>query len=206
MKPTKTTSKSKKSRLQLLHQYYTYTGFYNFIWTAIKGALPYVIAFIAAIIVANQFMDVNATLARLTEMLPIYGVLAFFFTSESLLGLVPPEIFIVWAGKMLNPWLFLGALATLSYFGGLVSYYIGLLITKKPAVHSYIETKMAKELKNSKKWGGFLIIVGALLPVPFSLSCMAAGIIEFPFKGVVRYGALRFVRFAIYGVIIFNVL
>ncbi len=139
-------------------------------------------------------------------MLPIYGVLAFFFTSEALFGLIPPEIFIAWSTKMSSPWLYLTILAFLSYFGGLVSYYLGLLITKRPAVHNYIETKMAKQLRNSKKWGGFLIIVGALLPVPFSMSCMAAGIIEYPFKGVVRYGALRIVRFAIYGVIIFNVI
>ena len=206
MKPTKTRSKSEKSRLQLLHQYYTYTGFYTFVGNAVKKALPYVAALIMLIVVINQFVDINAALLSITEALPIYGVLAFFFTSESLLGLVPPEIFIVWSGKMANPWVFLSVLAILSYLGGLVSYYLGHLMTKKPAVHNYIEAKMEKQLKNSKKWGGFLIIVGALLPVPFSLSCMAAGLIEFPFKKVMLFGSLRLVRIAIYGVIIFNVL
>ena len=133
-------------------------------------------------------------------------MLAGFFAAESLLGIVPPEIFIIWAGKMAYPWLFLAALAVLSYFGGLMSYYLGHLMTKKPKVHNYIEAKMEKQLINSKKWGGFLIVVGALLPVPFSLSCMAAGLIEFPFKKVMLFGSLRFVRFAIYGIIIFNVL
>ena len=65
---------------------------------------------------------------------------------------------------------------------------------------------MAKHIKNTRKWGGFLIMVGAVLPLPFSIACMAAGIIEFPFKNVMLYGALRFLRFAIYGLIIFNVL
>ncbi|MFD2823521.1 YqaA family protein [Lacinutrix iliipiscaria] len=206
MKPTKTRPKSEKSRLQLLHQYYTYTGFYTFVGNAIKKALPYVTALIILLAVINQFVDINAMLVSITQALPTYGVLAFFFTSEALLGLVPPEIFIVWAGKMTNPWLFLSVLAILSYLGGLVSYYLGHLMTKKPAVHNYIEAKMEKQLKNSKKWGGFLIIVGALLPVPFSVSCMAAGLIEFPFKKVMGFGALRLVRFAIYGLIIFNVI
>ena len=206
MKPTKTPSKSEKSRLQLLHQYYTYTGFYTFVWNAIKKALPYVGAFCMLVAIINQFVDINAILLRITEALPVYGVLAFFFTSEAILGLVPPEIFIVWSGKMANPWLFLTVLAFLSYFGGLVSYYLGHLMTKKPAIHNYIEVKMEKHLKKSKKWGGFLIIVGALLPVPFSISCMAAGLIEFPFKKVMRYGSLRLIRIAFYGFIIFNVL
>ena len=64
---------------------------------------------------------------------------------------------------------------------------------------------MAKNLKNIRKWGGFLILVGALLPLPFSISCMAAGIIQYPLKNVVLFGLFRFVRFALYGWAIFNV-
>lgn len=204
MKP-KSKSKTEKKRWKLLHQYYSYTGFYNFVWQAVKKALPFIVLVVAAIYVVNHYYDINAALVHLTETLPVYGVLGFFFVSETVLGLVPPEIFIAWAGKMDYPWLFLGFLASLSYLGGLVSYYIGYIITKIPKVHNYLEVKMAKQLKNSKKWGGFLIVVGALLPLPFSISCMAAGIIEFPFKSVALYGSLRFLRFLIYGLVIFHV-
>lgn len=206
MKPTRTRSASEKSRLQLLHQYYSYTGFYDFIWSAIKTALPYIVAFIAAIFITNQFVDINASLVALTEILPVFGVLSFFYLSETILGLIPPEICIAWAGKMASPWYFLTILAGLSYFGGLTSYCLGQIFTKIPSVHRYLEVKMKKQLKNSKKWGGFLIIIGALLPVPFAISCMTAGIIKFPFKSVMFYGSLRILRIFIYGFIIFNVL
>ena len=202
----KSKPKAAKTRWQLLHQYYSYTGFYNFVWQAVKKALPYIIVIVIAVYTLNHFWDINNALIRLTEILPSYGVLSFFFVSETLLGLIPPEIFIAWAGKMYSPWFYLSLLALLSYGGGLVSYWMGRSITKMPAVHNYLETKMEKQLKNSKKWGGFLIVVGALLPLPFSISCIAAGIIEFPFKNVMLYGSLRLVRFAIYGLIIFNVL
>jgi membrane protein YqaA with SNARE-associated domain len=59
-------------------------------------------------------------------------------------------------------------------------------------------------MKNTTKWGGFLIVVGALLPIPFSITCMAAGMIKYPIKGVLIFGSLRFVRFAIYGIAIFQ--
>lgn len=205
MKP-RTRTKSGKSRLQLLHQYYAYTGFYAFVWQAVRKALPYIVAIILAIYAINHFFDISGALTRLTEILPKYGVLSFFFVSETILGLVPPEIFIAWAGKMHNPWLYLGLLAILSYGGGLLSYWIGHSITKMPLVHDYLEMKMEKQLKNSRKWGGFLIIAGALLPLPFSISCIAAGVIIFPFKNVVLYGSLRLLRFVGYGLIIFNVL
>lgn len=205
MKP-KPKTKADKSKLQLLHQYYSYTGFYKFVWEAIKKASPYIIGVVILVYTVNHFYNINDALTRLTEILPAYGVLSFFFVSETLLGLVPPEIFIAWSGKMHNPWLYLSLLAVLSYGGGLLSYWMGRTITKIPSVHKYLEVKMEKQLKNSKKWGGFLIMVGAVLPLPFSIACIAAGIIEFPFKNVVLYGTLRFVRFAIYGFIIFSAL
>ncbi|MFD1613872.1 YqaA family protein [Gelatiniphilus marinus] len=203
---SKQKSKVGKSRLKLLHQYYTYTGFYTFVWQAVKKALPYIIALVIAVYTINHFFNINEALTRLTEILPVFGVLSFFFVSETLLGLIPPEVFIAWAGKMYSPWFYLSLLAILSYCGGLLSYWMGRTITKIPSVHNYLEVKMEKQLKNSKKWGGFLIIVGALLPLPFSVSCIAAGIIKFPFKNVVLYGSLRLLRFAIYGLIIFNAL
>lgn len=206
MKPKPRTKSSEKSRLLLLHQYYNYTGFYSFVWQAVTKSLPYIIGIVALVYTVNHFFDINKALVHLTEILPAYGVLSFFFVSETLLGLIPPEIFIAWAGKMFSPWLYLSILGVLSYGGGLLAYWMGRSITKMPSVHNYLETKMEKQLKNSKKWGGFLIIVGALLPLPFSISCIAAGIIEFPFKNVMLYGSLRLLRFAIYGLIIFNVL
>lgn len=198
-------SKSNKSRLQLLHQYYNYTGFYTFVWNSIKKALPIIALFVALVYAVDYFFGINKALVHLTDILPAFGVLSFFFTSEVFLGLIPPEIFIAWAGKMNNPWFYLSVIAILSYVAGLIAYWLGIYITKIPKVHSYLETKMKKQLKNSRKWGGFLIVVGALLPLPFSISCMAAGLIEFPFKNVMLYGSLRLLRFAIYGIIIFNV-
>ncbi|SFZ91629.1 membrane protein YqaA, SNARE-associated domain [Flaviramulus basaltis] len=203
MKPK---SKIEKTRLQLLHQYYSYTGFYTFVWNAIKKASPYIILIVGIVYLINHFFDINKALTHLTEVLPAYGVLSFFFVSETLLGIIPPEIFIAWAGKMYSPWFYLSLLAILSYAGGLLSYWMGRSITNIPSIHNYLEVKMEKQLKNSKKWGGFLIVVGAVLPLPFSISCIAAGIIKFPFKSVMLYGSLRLLRFAIYGLIIFNVL
>lgn len=205
MKP-KSKPKTGKTRMQLLHQYYSYTGFYSFVWQSVKKALPYILVLIAAVVLVNHFFDINNSLVRLTEILPIPGVLSVFFISETLLGLIPPEIFIAWSGKLNTPWLYLSILALLSYGGGLISYWLGRLITKIPFVHDYLEVKMEKQLKNSKKWGGFLIMVGALLPLPFSIACLAAGIIKFSFNNVMLYGSLRLVRFAIYGLLIFNVL
>ncbi|MCD6543316.1 MAG: VTT domain-containing protein, partial [Flavobacteriaceae bacterium] len=132
-------------------------------------------------------------------------IFILFFASESFLGLIPPEIFIAWAGKSASPILFLSFLALLSYMGGIVSFFIGISISKTQSVKEYLEVKMKKHLKNIKKWGGVLIVVGALLPIPFSITSIAAGIINYKFSNYLLFGLLRFVRFYLYAAVIFHV-
>jgi membrane protein YqaA with SNARE-associated domain len=195
----------KKSRAKLLHQYYSYTGFYTFIGNSLKKAILPVLIVVTALILFNKYVyNINDALQSITEIFSPTGILITFFTSESLLGLIPPEIFIAWSKKTSNPVFNLALLAVLSYIGGIVSFFLGKAALKIESVKNYLEVKMAKSLKNTSKWGGFLIIVGALLPIPFSITCMAAGMIKFPLKGVLLYGSLRFIRFAIYGIAIFN--
>lgn len=195
----------KKSRIRLLHQYYSYTGFYTFVWNSIKKAIIPILLFVGALWAIDRYLlDIEEMLVTITETYAPVEVLSIFFLSESLLGLVPPELFIAWAGKSVSPILFLTLLATASYLGGIVSYWIGVSITKIPAVHKAMELKMAKHIKNTRKWGGFLIIVGALLPIPFAMTSIAAGIIRFPFSSYLMFGLLRFARFYLYALVIFE--
>lgn len=195
----------KKPRWRLLHQYYSYTGFYSFVGKSVKKAIIPILLFIAAILALDYFvLDLNKLLVTVTETYPPAGILAVFFLSESLLGLVPPELFIAWSGKSAYPIFYLSLLAAASYLGGIVSYFIGVSITKIPAVKKQMELNLAKHIRNTRKWGGFLIIVGALLPIPFAMTSIAAGFIRFPFMSYLMFGLLRFVRFYLYALVIFE--
>ncbi|MBA6155713.1 VTT domain-containing protein [Tenacibaculum sp. S7007] len=189
-----------------LHNYYKRTGFYMFIWESLKKAFWPIVAVVVGLILFNKYVyNINDGLTAMTETFSRVGVLITFFISETILGLIPPEIFIAWSKKTADPILNLAILATLSYLGGLTAYFIGRASLKINSVKNYLEVKMAKNLKNTSKWGGFLILVGALLPLPFAISCLTAGMIKYPFKNVVLVGLFRFVRFAIYAWAIFSV-
>lgn len=195
----------KKSRIRLLHQYYSYTGFYKFVWKSIKKAVVPIILFVGALLALDYFvLDIEGMLVTVTETYSPLGIISVFFVSESLLGLVPPELFIAWSGKSASPIINLSLLAAASYTGGIVSYFIGKGITKIPSVHQQLEINMAQHIANTRKWGGFLIIVGALLPIPFAITSIAAGIIRFPFLSYLMFGLLRFVRFYLYALVIFE--
>jgi membrane protein YqaA with SNARE-associated domain len=196
----------KKSRAKLLHQYYSYTGFYKFILRSLKKAAIPVILIVLALFLLNKYVfTIDDGLKLLSESFSKLGVFVTFFISETILGLIPPEIFIGWSKKTEDPIVSLSILAALSYTGGMLSYFIGKASLKIDRFRNYLEVKMAKQLKNTRKWGGFLILVGAMLPIPFSITCMTAGMIRYPFKGVVLFGLFRFLRFAIYAWAIFKV-
>ena len=198
--------KTAKQKAKLMHFYYQRSGFYMFIWESIKKAFWPVIAVIVGLILFNKYVyNINDGLQAMTETFSRLGLLITFFISETILGLIPPEIFIAWSKKTANPILNLSILATLSYLGGLSAYFLGRMSLKIPVIKEYLEVKMADNLKNTSKWGGFLILVGALLPLPFAISCLTAGMIKYPFKNVVLFGLFRFLRFALYAWAIFSV-
>lgn len=197
--------KRKKSKTKLLHQYYSYTGFYKFIGKSLRKAIIPIVLIVVGLLLFNKYVyNINDGLQTMTETFSTAGVLAVFFVSETLLGLIPPEIFIAWSKKTDDPVVTLAILATLSYTGGLITFFIGKASLRIKSFKNYLETKLTSQLKNTSKWGGFLIVVGALLPIPFSITCLTAGMIKYPFKGVVLFGLFRFLRFAVYAWAIFK--
>jgi membrane protein YqaA with SNARE-associated domain len=198
--------KTQKQKAKLVHEYYARTGLYLFVWKNLKKAFLPIVGVLLALFLFNKYVyNINDGLHHFTETFSRLGVLLTFFISETLFGIIPPEIFIAWSKKTDEPILNLAILATLSYTGGLISYFLGKSALKINSLREYLEVKMAKNLKNTRKWGGILIVVGALLPLPFSIACVAAGMIKYPFKNVVFFGLFRFGRFALYAWAIFKV-
>ncbi|WP_282013812.1 YqaA family protein [Marinifilum flexuosum] len=199
--------KSRKPRLVLLHQYYSYTGFYNFIITNLKKAIVPLLLIVGLLFFLEYYvLDFENLFYTTTKDLPTIGLLSVFFVSESFLGLIPPELFIAWVKTLPSPIVYLSVLALLSYLGGCVSYAIGRLVLRIPSLKNRIEVKIGKHIQNIRKWGGFLIIVGALLPIPFSIVSIASGIIRFSFKKYLFYGLFRFLRFYLFAIAIFKLM
>ena len=193
-------------RLALLNRYYKITKFYSFLKaTALKGGT--VIAIFVLLLVGLELfvLDFDSILTGLVETYPPEIVFSFFLASETILGIVPPEIFIAWASKSATPSLFLFILATLSYIGGILSYLIGRRISAIPSIKNHIENRIEKHIVNLRKWGGLFVLLGAISPVPHSLVSLASGLIKYDFKQYLLWALFRYLRFAVYGLIIFQV-
>jgi membrane protein YqaA with SNARE-associated domain len=131
----------------------------------------------------------------------LYGV---YTLSEIVFGILPPELFMmIWilddidvSGFIVN----LSILTVISYGAGILGYYIGKTFSKTPFYQQRIREKYLKQYeKNLKKFGGYLVLVGAVTPIPFSATCMLAGSVNMNFKYFLLICISRVVRFAAYG-------
>ncbi len=133
-------------------------------------------------------------------------VLLFFLLSESILGLIPPDFFILWISEMESFYLWVGLLGILSYFGGINAYAIGWGISKIPRVRKRIENLYSNHISKIKKWGVVFIAIAALFPLPYATVCSLAGILNFPVSRLSYIGLLRVIRFYLYAPIVLGVI
>jgi membrane protein YqaA with SNARE-associated domain len=96
-------------------------------------------------------------------------------------------------------------LAFLSYFGGLLAYYIGRSLGKYPKYRNWLVERFSSHFATFHRYGGFLIVFSALFPLPFSTITLVSGMIDYPFKKLALLGTTRLLRFFLYALVLFKV-
>ena len=135
-------------------------GVYGYMWwTAIKIVLIYAVTVIPLILILKRFVDLGSVFTFITERFTDPFVLIVFLVSETLLGMIPPDFFVIWAGKFNSPMIFLILLGVLSYVGGILSYFIGSWLSRRKRIREYSERAFDKYIKMVRKWGGAFIII-----------------------------------------------
>ena len=194
-------------RWSLVHRYYKITQFYSFLKHTAYQAFFMIVIFVLLLMAVNFFIiDINLLINNILETYSPKIIILCFLISESILGLIPPEIFILWSSKSGSPILLLFSLATVSYIGGAVSYFIGMRISLMPAVRKHVEQKIKQHIINLRKWGGLFIVLGAISPIPHSIVSIGAGLINYKFQYYLLWSLFRYLRFVIYYLLILQVL
>lgn len=196
---------SNYSKLKRVNRYYLKTGLYKLILKNLGIVLSIIAILVLAVwIIDTFFMDFGPFLEKNLEKLNPVSVFIFFFFSETILGLIPPDIFIIWTETLFYPLPNLAILSVLSYLGGVTAYLIGLRIRKIPRVYEIIHKRFYKQERFVKKWGGFFIIVSALLPFPFAIVCTVCGMTKYPFQRLLLFGLARIARFFLYSLFLYK--
>jgi membrane protein YqaA with SNARE-associated domain len=177
---------------------------YTLAWKALVRLI------IIAGLLVGVFFILQSTINDFTENLkefltqwPPRFVLILFFVSETILGLIPPDIFIAWSHQFTNHLWMLTILAFLSYFGGMTSYLIGRLLGNHPKIKDLFYKKFASHMHRVYQLGGFIIVFSAIFPLPFAMACMAAGAVKYSFKKTLLLGLTRLLRFYGYAILVY---
>lgn len=172
----------------------------------LKGIL-WLTILVTAYILAKKYLDFDLE----TLLGPLYEnaflIFTIFFTSEVIFGIIPPELFMFWALRNEDLIIYLGnivALSIMSYFAGVLGYYIGSYFNSTRIYRLLRRNYLGRYEKLFNQYGGFLVIVAALTPLPFSAICMLVGAVKFSFRKFVWFSLFRFLRFLVYSVIIWE--
>ncbi len=167
-----------------------------------KGLLWFAVIIVAFVFLETYIQDnFKAQIEKMYDsVFAFYGI---FTLSEIVFGIIPPELF-MYVYKLNNIPLSnyivdLSALTIISYGAGIVGYYIGRTFAKTKGFRKFRATYLRTYQHQLRKYGGYIIFVGAVTPVPFSAMCMLAGSVNFPLKSFLLISITRVIRFAFYG-------
>ncbi|MCK4662838.1 MAG: hypothetical protein KAT68_08240 [Bacteroidales bacterium] len=193
--------------LKRYHNRYFESGLYNYVWrNTIIIILIIIVIILLFAIIEKYIIDIDYLFLSIFKSNKPKNIFIYFFMSESLLGLIPPDFFILWTKQFPQPYNAITILALLSYIGGIISYFIGIMISSIPKIKIYIELRLVKKFNLIRKWGGIFILISALFPLPYSTVSMIAGIVHYKFGKFIIIGLARILRFYIYAFILFEII
>jgi membrane protein DedA with SNARE-associated domain len=131
----------------------------KFLATNLVKGLLWLAVLVAAYIFARRYLNLD-----FEEMLgPLWDnptlIFSIFLASEVIFGIIPPELFMFWAlrNEVLSDYLGnVTGLALISYFAGIIGYYIGSYFNTTRFYRLLKRRVFGKFEKHFNTYGGFL--------------------------------------------------
>lgn len=180
-------------------------GGYTFIKANLSKLLLSIGAILALFYLFDAFVfDINSAAKWATEFFSPPGLIGLFFLSEISIGFITPELLIVWADETLKPRWMLTILASLSYLAGIIGYFLGQFWRTRAFVRNFLLDRYRETFAQLNRFGGLLIVLAALTPLPYPIVSQLSGMNDYPFSKFALLTLVRFLRFAIYGALLYN--
>ena len=191
--------------MRLRYFYLQKTGFYREVGKSFLR-LGIIVIVIAAIywFAGTRWLDIDEVFNYMVHSIQRVYVFGLFFLTETFLNIIPTDLYIIWSEEFESPWRCLTILAVLSYIASLTTYGLARLVRKIKRINNYFTNRFEKHIKNSKKWGGWLIGTAAMTPLPYSITVFSMGLLKYPFKQFLIWSSLRIPRFYIYAYILYS--
>jgi membrane protein YqaA with SNARE-associated domain len=173
----------------------------SFLWrNLLRGLAWFAVILTAYILAAEELAVYEQEINAVGDQLPL--LLTIFTVSEIVFGMIPPELFmLIWQSKgVLSEYVLnLTYLTLISYAAGVLGYYIGRYFSKTGIYQRIHQRYLMQYDEKLRTYGIYLVLVGAITPLPFSATCMLAGSVHTPIDRFLLVCVARIIRFAGYG-------
>lgn len=171
------------------------------------GALVSVVVLVALVaLLSTRFQpELDRFTLWVFDRIGLAGLVALLVVSDAVFSPVPPDAVLLLISKspFHSSWpTLIPLLGLLSSVSGWIGYFMGLRIA-----HTRLPRFLFQRFKQTSaavihRYGPWGIVLGALTPMPFSVTCWTAGMLELPFRRVAWPCLLRVPRFVVYYLLI----
>lgn len=140
--------------------------------------------------------EITEYIAKKTGFLGLALIILF---ADSLMPAFPTDIILLIIAKssLNSDWgIYILIIGIASIIAGIIGWNIGKWVRERTRL-KWI-SKQRDNNKLLKKYGFWGVMIGALTPIPFSLTCWTAGYLKMPFKNFLLASFFRIPRYFIY--------
>jgi membrane protein YqaA with SNARE-associated domain len=134
-------------------------------------------------------------------------VFLFFFASELVFGLVPPEVFFVVFPKEDYGYIafitLMLLMSVMSYFAGTLIYLLGRYLGHNGDFRLFNQKWYLQYKERMEVYGSVLLVLACVTPVPYSTVCLVAGSQDYPVRKFFLISLTRIIRFVVYGSVVY---
>ncbi len=183
--------------------------FYNYFSRNLIKGFAYLVVLILLVVLFKNYFKTQYDAIEHAVSDSYYLMFFIFLISEILIGIIPPELFMIWSSD--DPVSYyvtaVSVMTFVSLLAGWINYRFGLFVGQREFFLNLFEKRfrLDKYRKRYDQYGAGLVIVAAVTPLPFALISLLTGTLRYPQKKYLLYSSFRIVRFIIYGFVIWEI-
>jgi membrane protein YqaA with SNARE-associated domain len=150
----------------------------------------------------SQLLEATSTVAHAAG---VWGLAGFIFVNDLVVSPIPPDLALMVISRSElreNAWSVVALLGLSSCLAGNLGWLLGTLFGDHRLVRTLLGRFRDQNRDLVRRYGRLAIALGALTPVPFSITCWTAGLLKMRWRDFLLVSLLRVPRFLGYYVVI----
>lgn len=172
----------------------------------IKTVVSLVLLFVALAVLGTIYEEELLAVAQgVYQAVGLGGLLGLLYLADSIVSPIPPDVLlVVIANSDLRAealWV-IPLVGVVSALAGNTGWYLGWRFAKFPWANRYLSQIRDKHAERIQRYDRWSVALGATTPLPFSVTCIAAGALGMSWRRIAPVTLLRIPRFVVFYLVI----